>query len=70
MAVYVVVGQHGLYKRGMYVEDIGDGMVQPVTMQNDDGVYKPLYPYGIALPLVAVRDSLLRIQARGLDKSW
>lgn len=69
MAIYVVVRPHPYIHRGArYYEDVGDGLVQPVTMEMDEGRYKPYRNYGIALPREVVRDALLRIQVRGVDE--
>lgn len=70
MSLYVVISPNGPYKRGTYVEEVENGMVQPVQMVADNGRWIPMYHYGIVLPLPSVRDGLLHVQSKGLDKSW
>lgn len=69
MAIYVVVRPNPyLSKKARYYEDIGCGLVQPVTMEMDDGRYKPYINFGVAIPRDLVRDCLLRIQSKGIDE--
>jgi len=69
VAIYVVVRptKH-LPKSCRYVEDVGDGLVQPVTMANDEGRYTSYKNFGLALPRYLVREAILRIQKRGIDE--
>ena len=69
MAIYRKVRPHPLLKDDVnYLEDIGGGLVQPVTMEMDNGRYTPYRNFGIAIPLSSVRDALLRIQKHGIDE--
>lgn len=69
MAVFVVVRPNPyISKKCRYMEEIGDGLVQPVTMVQDEGRYTAYKNFGFAIPMRLVRDSLLRIQTKGLDE--
>jgi hypothetical protein len=57
-----------MLKNIQYMEDVGGGMVQPTTMEMDNGKYIPYKNYGIVIPKKRVRDCLLRIQRGGLDE--
>jgi hypothetical protein len=69
VAIYVVVRptKH-LPKKCRYVEDVGDGLVQPVTMEMDEGRYSPYKTYGLAIPKYLIREAVLRIQKGGIDE--
>ena len=68
MAIYVVCRPHAMLRNAKYMEDVGSGMVQPTTMEYDDGKYIPYKNFGIAIPKTCVRDCLLRIQRGGIDE--
>lgn len=82
MSLYVVVHQNPYFPRGSYVEELEDdveegfevdsapAMVQKVVMRPENGRWVPVENVGVALPLYLVREYLLKIQKRGLDKRW
>jgi len=69
MAIYVKVRPHELLAENVrYLEDRGDGFVQPVTMEMDEGRYKPYRNFGVLIPKEKVRGAILRIQKHDLDE--
>lgn len=69
MAIYIKVRPHEMLSDKVnYLEDVGNGMVQPVTMAMDEGRWKPYRNHGIMIPLELVRGALLRIQKHDLDE--
>lgn len=67
MALYVVIRENPIFK-DKFVVDTEDGMVQQVKLIEENGVWKPIYQYGIEVPLCTVRDFLLRVQSKGIDE--
>ncbi len=68
MALYITVRNNEWSRKGDYLEDVGSGLVQKVTMLPDGGGHVPMDNFGLAFPLREVRDQVIRIQSRGLDR--
>ena len=72
MALFIVVHPNEYFPRGTIVDEISPGLVQKAIMRSDPdtGYYSPIGHEGLCVPLRPVRPWTIRIQARGLDKSW
>lgn len=68
MALYITVRNNDFCQKGDYLEDVGSGLVQKVTMLPDNGRHVPMDHFGLAFPIREVRDQVIRIQSRGLDR--
>lgn len=63
MAVFYVARPNRIWPVGRFVEDDKDGFVQEVVMAPMPSGYR-----GVVVPLSTVREYLVRLQRRGLDK--
>lgn len=70
MAIYKVLPHCRVFKPGAYVEDGGDGMVQEIDVMQDGNTLVPMGFKGLMVPFDSVRNDIVRIQKRGLDKKW
>ena len=71
MSLYVVISPDcPHWPKGTFVEEDEYGEVQAVEVDTLNGRAIPGGFMGLVLPLHSVRKYLLRIQKRGLDKSW
>lgn len=69
-ALYKVMKDNDYFDAGIFVEEMSDGFVQPVELVQDGKFWRPLDNYGLLVPMRSVRDCLIKIQIRGLDKRW
>jgi hypothetical protein len=63
VAVYYVARSNPFYRRGIFVEDDREGFVQEVVMAPGPSGYR-----GVLYPLRTVREYLVEVRQRGLDK--
>lgn len=71
MGLYVVISPDCPYwEKGTFVEDGDDGCMQAVEVVMEEGRMVPMGYMGLCVPEGPVRPYLMKVQRRGLDKSW
>ena len=70
MALYKVIRDTVWADIGDWLEDIDEVFVQKVDMVTENRRLVPMDNYGLLIPRTEVRDSMVKIQANGIDKRW